>query len=302
MTEPGRRAPCGILLVAKPEGMSSARVVAAAKRALGGWKVGHLGTLDPFADGLLPLAVGEGTKLAQYVNDADKHYRGTVRLGTLTDTLDRTGTVLDERPVAPPSPQALAAAAATLSAIESQIPPAFSAIKKDGVPMYRRARQGVAVELEPRSVRIYSLSLDFRPPVWVDLAVHCSKGTYVRALARDLGEQLGTVALLESLTRTAFGPFGLERALGLAELEAAGPSALEAAAWVGADEALAHLRSLPAGPQAVQALRTGRQAALSAFAGPRAEERHARVVDAEGRLVAVLTAAGSGWSIDRVFA
>jgi tRNA pseudouridine55 synthase len=302
MTDRASAPPCGILLVRKPEGISSARVVATAKRTLGGYKVGHLGTLDPFAGGLLPLAVGEGTKLAPYLNEADKRYVGVVRLGATTDTLDRTGTIVEEKAFTPPTEESLSAIATELAAIDMQMPPAFSAIKQGGVPVYRMARQGIAVALQPRPVRIFSLDLAFRAPAWIDVQVHCSKGTYVRALARDLGQRLGTVALLETLTRTAFGPFPVERALDLACLEEAGGAALSGAAWVDAAEALAHLRALPADAAAVQALRAGRQAILASLAGPpRAEEGHARVVDSDGRLVAILAAEGARWTIDRVF-
>jgi tRNA pseudouridine55 synthase len=301
MSDNGVASLCGVLLLRKPAGISSARAVAVAKRALGGCKVGHLGTLDPFAAGLLPLAVGEGTKLAPYLNHADKRYRGVVRLGVASDTLDSTGQIVEEKPVPVPSAEDLARVITEISAAETQMPPAFSAIKKDGVPMYRRARAGEPVELEPRPIHIYSLALEFRAPEWLDLTVHCSKGTYVRAMARDIGQLLGTVGLLESLERTAFGPFHLERGIELEVLENVGARALETPAWVGGVEALDHLRELRADPGAVRALRAGQQGSLGALGPPRGDDRLARVVDLEGRLVAVLAAAGDRWTIDRVF-
>ena len=134
----------GILLVDKPEGMSSAGVIRALKPRLGGTKVGHLGTLDPFASGLLPLCIGEGTKLAPYLNEEDKRYEGTLKLGVTTDTLDPTGQVIAEATVPEFRESDLARIAAELSGDILQVPPAYSAIKREGIPMYRLARRGEA--------------------------------------------------------------------------------------------------------------------------------------------------------------
>lgn len=304
MTTNEGRLLCGILLLTKPEGISSARAVAVAKRAFGGVKVGHLGTLDPFASGLLPLAVGEGTKLAPYLADADKRYRGVVRLGVTSDTLDRTGQILEERAVPGFDETALRSVESQFLGASLQVPPLFSAIKKSGVPMYRRARRGEAPEeLDPRPVTIHTLELARLDETRVLLDVHCSKGTYVRSLARDIGARLGTVALLESLVRTAFGPFSLEQGLDLAVLETGSRPPLEGGAWIPGVDAIGHLRCFVADEQSARGLRAGQQRALAAFAPPAEAETHARVVDPGGRLVAVLarTPAGS-WAIDRVFA
>ena len=292
---------CGILLVDKPEGISSAQVVAVAKRALDRTKVGHLGTLDPFASGLLPLCVGEGTKLAPYINQADKRYGGIIRLGVATDTLDRTGQTVAEAPIPSFADADLDRVAQGLLGEIEQIPPIFSAIKKAGVPMYRLARDGITPELEPRRVTIHDLRLSRVDGERVAIDVHCSKGTYVRALARDIGNALGTVGLLESLVRTEFGGFALEQALALDTVREQGREALHPPSWVAGADALAHLPSLVADPAAVRALRAGQQRILATFQRPAAPGAIARVLDSDRHLVAVLCEKVGIWRIDRVF-
>lgn len=298
-----RASVCGILLVDKPEGVSSAHVVAVVKRSLGGLKVGHLGTLDPFASGLLPLCVGEGTKLAPYINEADKRYRGEIRLGVATDTLDRTGQTVTEAPVPSFTEVDLERIAGDLLGEIAQIPPMFSAIKKGGVPMYRLAREGLAQELDARRVTIHELRLTRIDPHRLGIDVRCSKGTYVRSLARDIGVALGTVGSLESLVRTAFGDFPLERAVAMETVKAEGASALRPPAWVVGAEALGHLgTTLAADAAAVGALRAGQQRVLATFPPPAEPAAGvARVLDADRRLVAVLRAESGRWRIDRVF-
>lgn len=293
---------CGILLIDKPEGMTSAHVVAVVKRALGRIKVGHLGTLDPFASGLLPLCVGEGTKLAPYVNQADKRYRGIIRVGSTTDTLDRTGQTVSEAAVPSFSDDDLERIASALRGMIEQIPPMFSAIKKAGVPMYRLAREGVVQELEPRSVTIHDLKLRRVDSEHIAIDVHCSKGTYVRSLARDIGTALGTVALLEKLVRTEFGGFPVEHAVDLESVRTAGAGALRPPCWVVGADALAGLREVVADAAAVRALRAGQQGVLATFPPPAEPGSIARVLDPDRRLVAVLCERSGLWRIDRVFA
>jgi tRNA pseudouridine55 synthase len=294
--------PSGLLLVDKPEGISSAQAVAVAKRSLGGVKVGHLGTLDPFASGLLPLCIGEGTKLAPYLNEADKAYRGLLRLGISTDTLDPTGRVVEEAPVPELDGGALESLAGELIGEILQVPPVYSAIKRDGVPMYRLAREGRAPEMEPRRVTIYSLILELQAPDRVALDVHCSKGTYVRALARDVGARLGCGAILEKLVRTAFGRFELAEAVTLDTLRRDGVGVAQTSAFVGVAEAVRHLPALRANDTVARALRAGQQRALGELGVPEdAAGDAARVLDSAGRLVAILTAERGQWSIGRVF-
>jgi len=308
MTTAERESVCGILLVDKPEGVSSAHVVAVAKRSLRGPKVGHLGTLDPFASGLLPLCVGEGTKLAPYVNEADKRYRGVIRLGVATDTLDRTGRTVGESPVPDFGDDELERVARDLLGVIEQVPPMFSAIKKGGVPMYRLARAGLEQTLDPRRVTIQSLELRRIDRERLDIHVHCSKGTYVRSLARDIGAALGTVASLESLVRTAFGDFVLDHAATLDAVKADGRAVLRPPAWVAGADALGHLLTFLADAATVRALRAGQQRVLGTFPAVAADPDEddggpiARVLDGEDRrLVAVLRSEGRRWRIDRVF-
>jgi tRNA pseudouridine55 synthase len=293
---------CGILLVDKPEGMSSAQVVAVVKHALGRIKVGHLGTLDPFASGLLPLCVGEGTKLAPYVNEADKRYRGIIRLGVATDTWDRTGQIVAEAAIPVFTQADLDQIAHGLLGVIQQVPPMFSAIKKAGVPMYRLARDGVAEELEPRAVTIHELRLRSVDHERVAIDVHCSKGTYVRSLARDIGRALGTVALLESLVRTEFGRFSSDGSVSLETVRTLGRAALHPPAWVVGADALADLQAVVADAAAVRALRAGQQRILASFPPPPEPGSVARVLDPDHRLVAVLCEKSGLWRIDRVFA
>lgn len=300
MTRPRAQALHGILLVDKPAGITSAGVVAQVKRTLDQKKVGHLGTLDPFATGLLPVCLGEGTKLAQFLVADDKRYVGEIALGTVTDTLDGTGTVLARRPVPPLVPAAVALAVRRLTGDILQTPPMYSALKQDGVPLYRLARAGREVEREPRRISVHRFDVAILTADRLAFAVHCSKGTYIRSLAFDLGEALGTGAHLASLRRTASGRFRLDDAVNLEDLEKArergtlpirSPSA-----------ALASYRAIVADGGTITAIRHGRQHALRALGTPRETAEVVRVESADGDLVAVVEA-GPGadtWRLARV--
>jgi len=190
----------GILLVDKPAGITSAGVVREVKRAHRARSIGHLGTLDPLATGLLPLCVGAGTKIAQFLGAESKAYSGTIRLGVATDTLDVEGTVVAEGPVPELAAARLAEVARGLTGPGEQRPPMYSAVKQQGRKLYELARAGVTVEREPRPVTIHRLELASVPdaPGTVAFAVLCSKGTYVRVLAEDVARALGTVGTLAS--------------------------------------------------------------------------------------------------------
>ena len=293
----------GILLVDKPEGITSAAAVAVVKKGLGGPKVGHLGTLDPFASGLLPMCLGEGTKIAPYLNTADKAYTGTVRLGHTTDTLDITGTELSCDDPPDVGGLDLEALAAHFTGDLEQVPPAYSAIKKDGVRMYELARKGEAPELEPRPVTIHGLRLAAAGPGLLDLEMTCSKGTYVRSLARDIGEHLGCGAVLAALRRTKFGAFGLDAAVQLDRVRAPGEGAdADArAALLAPAAALTDLSALPVSAADGRALRSGQQAALLSLGAPAAVGQTAKVVDPDGGLVAVVKEQHGRWRLDRLF-
>ncbi len=224
MSAPQRRVPRqridGVLLLDKPLGMSSNAALQTAKRLLNAAKAGHTGTLDPMATGLLPLTFGEATKFSQVLLDADKVYEATVRFGSETDTGDTEGQVIATAPVAF-TRDALDAAIGGLRGRISQIPPMHSALKRDGKPLYEYARAGIEVERAPRHVTIHALDLLSFDGSEAKLRVHCSKGTYIRTLAIDLGRALVCGAHLTALRRTAIGEFDLNRAVTLEQLEAA---------------------------------------------------------------------------------
>jgi tRNA pseudouridine55 synthase len=209
----------GVLLIDKAAGMTSHDVVALVRRRLQTQKVGHCGTLDPFATGLLLIVVGRGTKVQDLLMSEDKEYVGTIRLGSITDTQDVAGQVLETREVPSLDRATIERAFARFHGDFYQMPPMVSAIKKAGVPLYKLAREGKIVEREPRFVHVYAHEVrDIRLPE-IDFQVICSKGFYVRTYAHDIGEELGCGAHLSILRRTKSGRFTVEGALRIDELE-----------------------------------------------------------------------------------
>lgn len=212
-----KRPVTGVLLLDKPIGLTSNSALMRAKHLYNAEKAGHTGTLDPFASGLLPVCFGEATKFAGHMLSADKAYRATVRLGRTTTTSDPEGEVLSESPIA----VAAADLSQTLDRFTgriSQRPPMHSAIKVQGRPLYELARQGIAIPRETREVTIYRLEVrDYRPPL-LELDVACSKGTYIRVLAEDIGKSLGCGAMLQELRRVHSGDLDVADAVTLQEL------------------------------------------------------------------------------------
>jgi len=210
----------GVLLVDKEPGMTSHDVVAITRRALDTKKVGHCGTLDPLATGLLLITIGRGTKIQDLLMSEDKEYVGTLELGSTTDSQDADGEVTSTLPVQEFSRAQLDEAFAKFHGDFYQTPPMVSAIKKDGVPLYKLARQGKEVEREPRFVHVYAHEiLAVRMPE-IDFRVVCSKGFYVRTYAHEIGQALGCGAHLKSLRRTKSGRFDVEGAVTIQELKA----------------------------------------------------------------------------------
>jgi tRNA pseudouridine55 synthase len=285
----------GILLVDKPEGITSAGVVRVVKRRLGGEKVGHLGTLDPFATGVLPLAVGEGSKLVPFLNEDEKAYVGKIALGRATNTLDSTGETTEERDVPVLSAATIDEAASRFRGEIAQVPPMFSALKRDGRRLYELARRGVEVELTPRTVTIHSLTLRPFDAQTLELSVRCSKGTYVRSLARDVAEVLGTVGHLASLRRTEFGRFRVADAVELAAIERAANVPILAPR-----EALAGIREFSVDDAMVECIRRGQQYALAGLPPPAGSAEIVKVVGRQGDLVALLEGDRAHWTIARV--
>lgn len=197
----------GLLIIDKPQGITSFDVVRRVRKLCGTRRVGHTGTLDPLATGVLPVAVGEGTRIVQFLMEGDKTYRATLKLGEITDTQDAEGKILERRPVVDVTDDVLQEACRPLVGTISQIPPMYSALKKDGVPLHRLARQGIEVERQARRIEIRRLEiLEVHLP-YMTFEVDCSKGTYVRSLCHDLGLALGTGAHLTALRRTRNGAF-----------------------------------------------------------------------------------------------
>ncbi|MGH7585309.1 MAG: tRNA pseudouridine(55) synthase TruB [Gemmatimonadales bacterium] len=269
----------GLLLVDKPAGPTSHDVVAQVRRALGTRAVGHAGTLDPFATGLLVVLVGRATRLARYLAVLPKVYRATAVLGARTDTDDATGEVLaGNRGPLPASREVVAAVLESLVGARLQRPPAYSAKKVAGVRSYRLARRGAAIDLAPVEVVVHEADLlEWKPPA-LTFRVSVGSGTYVRALARDLGETLGCGAHLSALRREAIGAMRVEEAVALDDITAAALGPMT--------RAVAHLPLVPLDPDAVRAVGHGR-----AVPSPGSLEGSVALV-ADGELLAVGRADG----------
>ena len=252
----------GVLLLDKPVGVTSNRALQTARRLLNARKAGHTGTLDPMASGLLPVMLGEATKFSADLLDADKSYRATVRLGVTTTTGDAEGEVVEHRPVAL-EPGAVGAALAQFTGPIEQVPPMHSALKRDGRPLYELARAGVEVERAPRRVRIHGLRLVGQSGDTLVVDVDCSKGTYVRVLAEDIGKALGCGAHLAALRRTAVGPLTLEGAVELAALEGLDIEARRACLRP-VDELLGTLPEVNLDGELTQRFRQGQRLAIDA--------------------------------------
>lgn len=248
----------GFIIIDKPAGITSHDVVSRVRRILGTRKVGHTGTLDPFATGVLPVAVNEGTKAIPFLDEGVKCYEALMRLGLATDTLDITGAVVREADWTSVDKERFVAALSRFTGLVAQIPPMFSAIKRDGQPLYKLARQGVEVERTPRLVEIHSLELTLFEPPLVAITVTCSRGTYVRSLADDIGADLGCGATLQELRRTASGPFAILEAVTLGQLEdAVGDGRIEQLCRT-PYAALSHLGDIPLTDNGLAKVRHGR--------------------------------------------
>jgi tRNA pseudouridine55 synthase len=287
----------GVLVVDKEEGSTSRRAGVLAARLLGVGKFGHLGTLDPLATGVLPICLGKATRLARFLSGGRKVYEGAFLLGVTTDSHDRAGQVLERRPV--PASLAggrLAEALAQLEGPLEQIPPMHSARKVGGVRLYRLARKGLEVNRAPRGVTVHRLEASGLEGERVRFRLECSAGTYVRALARDLGEILGCGAILESLRRTRAEPFALDQAVPQADLR--GVEGREAAlgALIPLERLDLRLPKISLGPAALQLLLHGGAVPLppEGIAGtpPWAEGDAVCVHGPQGELAAVARAAG----------
>ncbi|NOZ10136.1 MAG: tRNA pseudouridine(55) synthase TruB [Gammaproteobacteria bacterium] len=232
----------GILLLDKPVGYTSNQILQRVKRLLNAKKAGHTGSLDPIATGLLPLCFGEATKVSRFLLDSDKRYLSTFQLGQATNTCDTEGEVISERPVKVNREQIEQALTGFMGDIQ-QIPPMHSAIKRNGQPLYKLARQGIELELEPRQVTVHDLKLInlSQDACSLELDITCSKGFYIRSLARDLGETLGCGAHVSALRRLVVAGFQVDDAISLHELEGAEDATQLDQYLLHADDGLGHL-------------------------------------------------------------
>lgn len=234
----------GFVVIDKPAGITSHDVVSRVRRILGTRKVGHTGTLDPFATGVLPVAVHDGTKVIPFLDEGVKCYEALMQLGVATDTLDMTGTVLRESTFSSVSEKQLQDVFKSFTGPIFQVPPMYSAIKQGGQPLYKLARMGQEVERAARPVEIYSIELlSFTPP-FVSMKVTCSRGTYIRTLADDIGAIIGCGAALKELRRTASGPFEISAAHTLEDLERTASEGDVSALFIAPFDSLAHLRDI----------------------------------------------------------
>lgn len=282
----------GLLIVDKPRGPTSHDVVARVRRLSGQRRVGHAGTLDPMAEGVLVLGLGRATRLLEYVQEQPKSYTAWVRFGVTTDTLDAEGQVTSTAAV-PSLEKDLPRLLGDFTGVIEQVPPRYSALKRAGQPLYARARRGEAPELEAREVVIYDLRLvSWEAPVAV-LELSCGKGTYVRALARDLGEAVGCGAHLSGLLRTRVGRFQRSQAIPLQELGSRAWSEI----LHPPDEAVLHWPGVRLSAQQAAMLAGGRPVP----AGAAAEGTHGRLYDPHLGLVAVGQVRQGQWRAIKAF-
>jgi len=290
----------GVVVVNKPSGPTSFDVVRRVKGLFKAKRVGHTGTLDPTATGVLPICIGEATKVAGFIADGEKEYEATVRFGQVTDTQDAAGRVLETRPIEGVTEDRVREALRSFVGLIEQTPPMYSARKIEGKRLYELARAGEEVERAPRTVNVDEARMTFFQPPDCGIFVRCSKGTYLRTLAHDLGARLGCGAHLRELRRVRVGPFGIDESVGVDELMAA--------AKQGRDELARYLKPLDRALEGLAELRLDAQltrrvahghtpgpADLSRLrAPPYPRGRRVRLVDPAGHVLAVAESDGVG--------
>ena len=276
----------GVIVVNKPEGWTSHDVVNKMRGIAGTRRVGHLGTLDPIATGVLPLMIGQATRLAQFWDESEKGYEAVVRFGFATSTYDRAGETIGA-PVEPNiTAEQIEACIAPMRGEIAQTPPPVSAKKIDGVPAYKLARGNVHVELAPVRVSIYELTLLGVEGARARLRVRCSAGTYVRAIAHEVGIHLGCGAHIESLVRTRSGPFCIEQAFTLEKLQELKDAGRLEEALIPASELLPEFPAVFVDDVTVTHIRQGRDFNVSPFRA-NAGATHVKAIGPDGRLVAI---------------
>ncbi len=287
----------GVLVLDKPAGATSFDMVARLRRRLGVRRVGHAGTLDPDAVGVLPLLIGEATKLVAYLLDESKEYVATVRFGVTTDSQDLSGRVLSTAPVPVLTPESLAAATRPFVGRIRQVPPMFSAVHHDGRRLYELARAGVEVPREAREVIVHEIVIEDVGEATARLRVVCGRGTYIRTLAADLGTALGCGAAIERLARTRVGPFDLASATTASEIATVAPDVLWARV-LPPEAVLEHWRAVRLDAPGAKAFVHGQRVAVP---GPtEAPAALVRIHDERGRLLGVGEVSGDGRAVKPV--
>ncbi|MEW6259305.1 MAG: tRNA pseudouridine(55) synthase TruB [Thermodesulfobacteriota bacterium] len=275
----------GILVIDKPEGMSSAAALNVVKRVLGAPRIGHAGTLDPMATGVLVLMIGKATRLSNLLMAGPKRYEARILLGMETDTLDRTGRLLRTCPVPAVDREEITAVLERFIGEIDQVPPAFSALKQNGKPLYRLARNGTPVQKPARKVRIDSIRLIRWESPELDIDIVCSSGTYIRSLAADIGAALGCGGTLSALRRTRSGECRIEQALSLEAIRSAGSNCHE---WIRSPlDLLPNVRQIVADNALTNKLRYGKIVSVDDVPNTPLDRRLA-ITDPTGRLMALL--------------
>ncbi|MBI2328055.1 MAG: tRNA pseudouridine(55) synthase TruB [Chloroflexi bacterium] len=291
----------GILNINKPWGTTSFSLVALVKRLSGERRVGHAGTLDPAATGVLPVCLGQGTRVVEFLVDATKAYRAEIELGVVTDTYDASGQIIQRRDSSGISQHQLELGLASFCGLIQQVPPMYSAVKYQGKPLYELARAGITVERRQRLAKVHKLELvNWQPPV-ATIEVVCGKGTYIRSLAHDLGQTLGCGAHLKSLVRLRCGPFEIKEAVSLAQLEDAYRYDCWQSLLYPIDSVLLHWAAMVVSDDAGQSIRQGRPLVLEdsdrdegsgylaqSTSGRASSENHCRAYALDGRFIGVL--------------
>lgn len=285
----------GILNVLKPPGMTSHDVVSFIRRTYGLKRVGHAGTLDPAAAGVLPVFLGQATRLIEYQTEADKSYRAELTFGYTTDTGDDTGKIIEEKPVSMPNEQTIRECLASFIGTIEQMPPMYSAIKVEGKKLYELARAGITIERQPRSVTIHAISLVSVGSQSILFDVTCSKGTYVRTLCLDIGQKLNIPAVMSFLVRTRVGEFHLSSAYSLEEIAVGRDKLL-----ISEETAVSHLEMLILNQADSAAFRNGRRVFCSGNEVP-AEEQLQRVYDHTGKFIGIALISGQAVTPQKVF-
>ena len=283
--------PHGVLNVSKPAGLTSHDVVAKVRRLLRVRKVGHAGTLDPEATGVLPVLLGKGTRLSAFLLHWDKEYEAVLRLGQETTTQDATGTIVRDCPIRELRPETIHAAVAQFQGEQQQVPPMYSAVKMGGQPLYKAARAGKTLDRRARPITIYHVDVKAMALPYVTLRVHCSKGTYVRTLCADIGQVLGVGGHLSQLVRIRVGPLHLDRSWPLSEIGRRDDPFENPGTFLHLDAALAHLPVVVVDPAVVGKVLNGAPVSDAAIWSEDHRENPGetliRVKDDAGRLLAL---------------